>query len=149
MKNAFEQIYGAPFLARLLFVEIGTSRPTIFFWKWNTTAPLICAQVTEATGLLPFWPRPKSRPNEMAEFLSKRFQSGKDLPATLDLALDAWTVGQLKTDEAMPGDDEIRRQRSERLGRGTISAAVLERNTNRAVRYRAVEASDLAPLIAK
>src|SRR5438309_11161264 len=25
MKNAFEQIYGAPFLARLLFVEIGTS----------------------------------------------------------------------------------------------------------------------------
>jgi hypothetical protein len=26
---------------------------------------------------------------------------------------------------------------------------VLERNTNRAVRYRAVEASDLAPLIAK
>jgi len=81
--------------------------------------------------------------------LSKRFQSAKNLPATLDLALDAWTVGQLKTDEAMPGDDEIRRQRSERLGRGTISAAVLERNTNRAMRYRAVEASDLAPLIAK
>src|SRR5213596_4248417 len=25
MKNAFEQIYGAPFLARLLFTEIGTS----------------------------------------------------------------------------------------------------------------------------
>jgi hypothetical protein len=49
----------------------------------------------------------------------------------------------------MTGDDEIRRQRSERLGNGTISAAVLERNTNRAVRYRAVEASDLAPLIAK
>jgi hypothetical protein len=83
------------------------------------------------------------------KFLSKRFQSAKDLPTTLDLALDAWAVGQLKTDEAMTGDDEIRRQRSERLGNGTISAAVLERNTNRAVRYRAVEASDLAPLIAK
>src|SRR5438105_8047612 len=25
MKNAFEQIYGAPFLARLIFVEIGSS----------------------------------------------------------------------------------------------------------------------------
>src|SRR6185503_18574389 len=91
----------------------------------------------------------KKSAKEMAEFLSKRFQSARDLPATLDLALDAWTVGQLQTDEAMTGDDEIRRQRSERLGNGTISAAVLERNTNRAVRYRAVEASDLAPLIAK
>src|SRR6476469_7351748 len=68
MKNAFEQIYGAPFLARLLFVEIGTSRPRIFFWKWNTTAPLICVQVREATGLLPFWPRPKSRPKRWQNF---------------------------------------------------------------------------------
>ena len=67
----------------------------------------------------------------MVEFLSKQFQSAKNLAETLDLALDAWTVGQLKADEAMPGDDEIRRQRSERLGNGTISAAVLERNTNR------------------
>ena len=51
--------------------------------------------------------------------------------------------------DAVPGDDEIRRQRSERLGNGTISAAVLERNANMAVRYRAVEANELAPLIAK
>ena len=85
----------------------------------------------------------------MTEFLRKRFQSGKDLSATLELALDTWTVGQLKTDEAMPGEDDIRRQRSERLGSGTISAAVLERDTNRAVRYRAADASELAPLIAK
>jgi hypothetical protein len=48
----------------------------------------------------------------------------------------------------MPGEDEIRRQRSERLGNGTISAAVLERHANMAVRYRAVDASELAPLIA-
>src|SRR6266513_2636805 len=31
----------------------------------------------------------KKSAKEMAEFLSKRFQSAKDLPATLDLALDA------------------------------------------------------------
>jgi len=49
----------------------------------------------------------------------------------------------------MPGEDDIRRQRGERVGSGTISAAVLERNTNRAMRYRAVDASELAPLIPK
>ena len=85
----------------------------------------------------------------MIEFLRKQFCSGKNLAETLELALDSWLIGQLKPDDAVPGDDEIRRQRSERLGNGTISAAVLERNAKMAVRYRAVEASELAPLIAK
>ncbi len=146
MKNAFEQIYGAPFLARLLFVEIGTSD---LFLEVEYDGAINLRSSDGGNRPFAVLASTKKSAEQMAEFLSKRFQSGKDLPATLDLALDAWTVGQLKTDEAMPGDDEIRRQRSERLGRGTISAAVLERNTNRAVRYRAVEASDLAPLIAK
>ena len=85
----------------------------------------------------------------MIEFLGKRFRGGKNLAETLALALDSWLIGQLKADDAVPGEDEIRRQRSERLGNKTISAAVLERNASAAVRYRAVEASELAPLIAK
>jgi len=85
----------------------------------------------------------------MTEFLGKQFRSGNNLAETLDLALDSWLIGQLKADDAVPMRDEIRRQRSERLGNGTISAAVLERNANMAVRYRAVDASELAPLIAK
>jgi proteasome alpha subunit len=149
MKNAFEQIYGAPFLARLLFVEIGTSPAEDLFLEVEYDGAINLRSSDGGNRPFAVLAATKKSAEQMAEFLSKRFQSGKDLPATLDLALDAWTVGQLKTDEAMPGDDEIRRQRSERLGRGTISAAVLERNTNRAVRYRAVEASDLAPLIAK
>lgn len=149
MKNAFEQIYGAPFLARLLFVEIGTSPAEDLFLEVEYDGAINLRSSDGGNRPFAVLAATKKAAKEMAEFLSKRFQSTKDLPATLDLALDAWTVGQLRTDEAMPGDDEIRRQRSERLGRGTISAAVLERNTNRAVRYRAVEASDLAPLIAK
>ena len=149
MKNAFEQIYGAPFLARLLFVEIGTSPAEDLFLEVEYDGAINLRSSDGGNRPFAVLAATKKSAEQMAEFLSKRFQSGKDLPATLDFALDAWTVGQLKTDEAMPGDDEIRRQRSERLGRGTISAAVLERNTNRAMRYRAVEASDLAPLIAK
>ena len=149
MKNAFEQIYGAPFLARLLFVEIGTSPADDLFLEVEYDGAINLRSSDGGNRPFAVLAATKKSAEEMAGFLSKRFQSAKDLPATLDLALDAWTVGQLKTDEAMTGDDEIRRQRSERLGSGTISAAVLKRNTNRAVRYRAVEASDLAPLIAK
>ena len=149
MKNAFEQIYGAPFLARLLFVEIGTSPAEDLFLEVEYDGAINLRSSDGGNRPFAVLAATKKSAKEMAEFLSKRFQSAKDLPATLDLALDAWTVGQLRTDEAMTGDDEIRRQRSERLGSGTISAAVLKRNTNRAVRYRAVEASDLAPLMAK
>jgi proteasome alpha subunit len=149
MKNAFEQIYGAPFLARLLFVEIGTSRADDLFLEVEYDGAINLRSSEGGNRPFAVLAATKKSAEQMAEFLGTRFQSAKDLPATLNLALDAWTVGQLKTDEAMPGDDEIRQQRSERLGSGTISAAVLERNTNRAVRYRAVEASDLAPLIAK
>ena len=149
MKNAFEQIYGAPFLARLLFVEIGTSPADDLFLEVEYDGAINLRSSDGGNRPFAVLAATKKSAEEMAGFLSKRLQSAKDLPATLDLALDAWTVGQLKTDEAMPGDDEIRRQRSERLGSETISAAVLERNTNRAVRYRAVEAIDPAPLIAK
>jgi proteasome alpha subunit len=149
MKNAFEQIYGAPFLARLLFVEIGTSPADDLFLEVEYDGAINLRSSDGGNRPFAVLAATKKSAEQIEEFLSKRFQSTKDLSATLDLALDAWTVGQLKTDEAMPGDGEIRRQRSERLGSGTISAAVLDRNTNRAVRYRAVEASDLAPLIAK
>lgn len=149
MKNAFEQIYGAPFLARLLFVEIGTSQADDLFLEVEYDGAINLRSSEGGNRPFAALAATKKSAEQMAEFLGTRFQSAKDLPATLNLALDAWTVGQLKTDEVTPGDDEIRRQRSERLGSGKISAAVLERNTNRAVRYRAVEASDLAPLIAK
>jgi len=148
MKNAFEQIYGAPFLARLLFVEIGTSPADDLFLEVEYDGAINLRSSDGGNRPFAVLAATKKSAEQMAGLLSKRFQSGKDLPATLDLALDAWTVGQLKTDEAMPGEEELRRQRSERLGSGTVSAAVLERNTNRAVRYRAVEASALAPLIA-
>jgi proteasome alpha subunit len=149
MKNAFEQIYGAPFLARLLFVEIGPSPADDLFLEVEYDGAINLHSSDRGNTPFAVLAATKKSAEQMAEFLSKRFHSGKNLSETLGLALDTWTVGQLKTEEAMPAEDEIRRQRSERLGSGTISAAVLERNTNLAVRYRAVEASELAPLITK
>ena len=149
MKNAFEQIYGAPFLARLLFVEIGISPADDLFLEVEYDGAINLRSNAEDNRPFAVLAATKKSAQQMAEFLSKRFQSARGLSASLDLALDAWTIGQSQIDEAMPEDDEIRRQRSERLGSGAISAAVLERNTNRAVRYRAVDASDLARLIEK
>src|SRR5438094_8768443 len=149
MKNAFEQIYGAPFLARLLFVEIGATPADDLFLEVEYDGAINLHPSNGGNTPFAVLAASKKSAEQMAEFLKKRFQGGKDLSATVELALDSWLIGQLKADDAVPGDDEIRRQRSERLGNGTISAAVLERNANMAVRYRAVEANELAPLIAK
>src|SRR2546423_11519123 len=126
MKNAFEQIYGAPFLARLLFVEIGAFPGEDLFLEMEYDGAINLRSSDGGNRPFAVLAATKKSAEQMAEFLSKRFQSGKDLAATLNLSLDAWIVGQLKTDEAMPGDDAIRRQRRERLGRGTISAAACE-----------------------
>jgi hypothetical protein len=149
MKNAFEQIYGAPFLARLLFVEIGATPADDLFLEVEYDGAIHLRSTNEGNRPFAVLAATKKSAERMIEFLRKQFRSGKNLAETLDLALDSWLIGQLKADDAVPGDDEIRRQRSERLGNGTISAAVLERNANMAVRYRAVEANELAPLIAK
>ena len=149
MKNAFEQIYGAPYLARLLFVEIGATPADDLFLEIEYDGAINLRSTNEGNAPFAVLAATKKSAAQMTEFLRKQFRGGKNLAETLELALDSWLIGQLKPDDAVPGGDEIRRQRNERLGNGTISAAVLERNANTAVRYRAVEANELAPLIAK
>ena len=149
MKNAFEQIYGAPFLARLLFVEIGTVPAEDLFVEIEYDGAINLHSNNGGNTSFAVLAATKKSAEQMAEFLGKQFRSGSTLTETLEVALDAWTVGQIKPDEQMPPTDEIRGQRSERLGNGTIAAAVLERSGNVAVRYRALGASDLTTLIAK
>ena len=38
LKAAFEQVYGAPYLARMLFAEIGETPADDLFLVWSTTA---------------------------------------------------------------------------------------------------------------
>ena len=149
MKNAFEQIYGAPFLARLLFVEIGATSANDLFLELEYDGAINLRPTNDGNAPFTVLAATKKSAEQMMEFLGRQFRSGANLPDTLALALDSWLIGQLKADDAVPTQDEIRRQRNERLGNGTISAAVLERNATMAVRYRAVGASELAPFIAK
>jgi proteasome alpha subunit len=149
MKNAFEQIYGAPFLARLLFVEIGATPADDLFLEIEYDGAINLHSKNGADRSFAVLAATKKSAEQMADFLGKEFRGDRSLAETLELALDTWTAGQVKPDEQMPAADEIRRQRSERLGGGRISAAVLERNASVAVRYRSVEAGDLAPLQAK
>src|SRR5437762_10007722 len=117
MKNAFEQIYGAPFLARLLFVEIGASPAGDLFLEVEYDGAINLHSSDGSNTPFAVLAATKKSAEQMAEFLRKRFQSGRDLSATLEIALDTCRAGQSKADEPMPGEDDIRRQRGERVGR--------------------------------
>src|SRR5947199_3703892 len=94
MKNAFERIYGAPFLARLLFVEIGTSPPEDLFLEVEYDGAINLHASNGGNTPFAVLAASKKSAEQMTEFLKKRFQSGRNLSATLDIALDTWTAGQ-------------------------------------------------------
>ena len=149
MKNAFEQIYGAPFLARLLFVEIGANPQDDLLLKIEYDGAINLHATNDGKNPFAVLAATKKSAEQMLEFLGGRFGPGKNLRETLELAANAWVIGQIKSDDSVPAEDELRRQRSERLANGAVSAAVLERNVNAPVRYRALDATELASVISR
>src|SRR5262249_60865590 len=96
MKNAFEQVYGAPFLARLMFAEIGSSPKEDLF---------LCVDYDGSISSDGPSPQPRQRfavlsPNKasgelMEKFLRQKHQTDAALPDAIAVAADAWSVGRM------------------------------------------------------
>ncbi len=149
MKNAFEQIYGAPFLARLLFAEIGATPEEDLFLRVEYDGAISQGKIS-GTHFAVLAATKKSA-EQMEQFLVAEHRGDETLGDALELALDAWTMGQKVVEEgsALPSREEIRAQRSELTRDGAIEAVVLDRSVRPAQQYRALGESELAPLTAK
>lgn len=144
MKNAFEQIYAAPFLARLLFAEIGAQPAEDFFlrveydgaistrgWKHSQSNGAVLGGTSAAT-------------EAMETFLQNEQGKPGKLADALELALDIWTVGQSTTAEMnVPTRADVRALRDERLQGRAIAAAVVERHVSAGVCYRALTQDEI------
>ncbi len=146
MKNAFEQIYGAPFLARLLFAEIGATADEDLFLRVEYDGAISPAKSGHKRAAV-LAPTAKSA-EQMEQFLEREHRGDEGLADALGLAFDTWTVGQkiLEEGNALPRREEVNAQRRERLGDGAIAAVVLERAARTAQQYRAVSEAELASL---
>lgn len=145
MKNAFEQIYGAPFLARLLFAEIGAMPEEDLFLTIEYDGAI--AQMKKANAAFAVLAGTKRAAAGMETFLSQSLRGDESLREALALALDAWNVGQAPADENAPAPEQLREQRQQHLNDG--AAALLERNGRAAVRYRTLVHEELSSLIAQ
>jgi proteasome alpha subunit len=146
MKNAFEQIYGAPFLARLLFAEIGPTPAEDLILRVEYDGA-ISQKKSGETGFAVLAGTKKSA-EQMEQFLQREHRSQEKLADAVELAFDTWTVGQKIADEPamLPTREEIRSQRSERAGDGAVEAIMLERKAHSAQQYRALSERELASL---
>jgi len=148
MKSAFEQVCGAPFLARLLFAEIGSSPKEDLFLRIDYDGAIaadgLTAQPRQRFAVL-------SGTRQSAELMEKFLQEAHVTDAALsdavNIALDAWSVGRMAMGEnpskELPDPAALRKHREEQLAGAGIEAAVLERDAKSALRYRILTDEEL------
>lgn len=154
LKTAFEQIYGAPFLARMIFAEVGATAAEDLFLRAEYDGA-ITANGPAAGATHPARFSVISGTNRgtglMEEFLRREHDAGCTLNRAMKLALDAWSVGNLPAPEdgeaEMPAHETIARHRTEELKSASVEASVLERNGASAIRYRALTSEELKALL--
>jgi len=83
----------------------------------------------------------------MEKFLQKAHVTDAALPDAVNTALDAWSVGRMAMGEnaskELPDPAAVRKHRDEQLAGAGIEAAVLERDTKSAIRYRILPDEEL------
>jgi proteasome alpha subunit len=153
MKSAFEQVYGPPYLARMLFAEVGDRPEEDLFLRVEYDGEIAANGATYAKARQDFAVLSGTQQSRelMEAFLSTQYAPDANLESALNSALDAWSIGHmtLQTSDTKepPERSAVRKHRQEQLGKTGIEAAVLERDAGRAIRYRSWSDNELRPLI--
>ncbi|HWL54583.1 MAG TPA: hypothetical protein VNQ90_19235 [Chthoniobacteraceae bacterium] len=147
LKEAFEQVYGAPFLVRLLFAELGRDdAPDLlvrldYDGSFKANGGVLSGKV-EPFAVVAGQPRSAAA---MEEYLRGRDCSSATLEEAKAIALDAWMIGSLVAaenrgaEEAAPLPDEaaIARHREKVLGgKAAVEVALLDRRAKTATTWR-------------
>jgi proteasome alpha subunit len=149
LKTAFEQVYGAPYLARLLFAEIGAKQENDLFLRLDYDGAIATNNATFAQTRQDFGAMSGTRQSTelMEKYLAAEHSAGATFDRALKLSLDAWTVGHLALGDGgvkeIPSREKILAERKERLRGAGIEAAILERDDKRAIRYRPLNESEI------
>jgi proteasome alpha subunit len=153
MKNAFEQVYGPPYLARMLFAEVGARPEDDLFLKVEYDGEIESNGATYARAQQDFAVLSGSRESGelMETFLKTEHKPYAGFEEVVKSALDAWSVGhmllQAGDSRQLPDRDAITQHRREQLALAAIEAAVLERRGNTTIRYRSLTDKELRSVI--
>jgi proteasome alpha subunit len=153
MKSAFEQVYGPPYLARMLFAEVGERPSEDLFLRVEYDGEIATNGATYAQVRQDFAVLSGTRQSGelMEAFLKTVHAPDASFEAALNSALDAWSIGHmtLQTNDAkeLPERAAVTKYRKEQLSNSGIEAALLERDSSRAIRYHSLSDTELRSLI--
>jgi len=139
LKAAFEQIYGPPYLARMLFAELGREGEANLFTRIDFDGTMHTSggphlRTFEDYGVLA---GTSAQAAAMEKHLAGITSAGMDLDEAIRTAFHAWTIGHLSREEgAPPSPEAIEIAKKEQLAAAVLEAAVLERGTRQAATYR-------------
>ena len=153
LKQAFEQIYGAPYLARILFAEVGASQDEDLFVRLDYDGAMHASGMSAGKRRESFGAIAGTRRGlEQVE----RILSGaktSNLKHALEAAIRAWGAGLYASDDDhadVPEDSALKEFVKLRLEQYTVEAALLERGVadSRAA-FVEVPESDMEAVLAK
>jgi proteasome alpha subunit len=132
LKQAFEQIYGPPYLARILFAEVGFAQDEDLFVRLDYDGSMHASAMNvgkrrESFGAIAGTRRGLER---IETFL--RGEDFSDLRGALRIAIRAWGQGLYAADQdhqEVPEDSVLKEFVKSKLEHYTIEAALLERRT--------------------
>ena len=142
LKNAFEQIYGPPFLARMLFAELGRNGDPDLLLQLDYDGSFhITGGAAAACGFAVISGKPHSS-SMMSEFLRGKKCAHLSAGEALPVALEAWAVGHLtlaREEGGLPSAEEIAAHQQEQLQVGTLEAVLLDRRATSNATFRPVK----------
>jgi proteasome alpha subunit len=159
LKAAFEQVYGPPYLARMLFVELGAEPAQNTFLRIDYDGAIQTNGTSFSRTRLQYAALSGTRPSaeQMERFLAREHKPDLSLEDALRLALDTWAAGYLGMDPEkdakgakgeIPATEKLRACGQEQLKDSTVEAAVLEAGSASNITYRTLTEAELSPLLA-
>ncbi len=164
IKQAFEEVYKAPFIVRILVAELGQKpeKDALLMINYDGT-------FEETTGRAVLAATPAVQ-TKMMSYLKEQQPAPPSLEQALDLALRTWAIGSLahQQDEAdqqaeakpqtsnagssaaaIPSSDTLIAHVRSIAGERTIECAILERQAPGTSKYRSLKPADLSRLLPK
>ncbi|MCX6966775.1 MAG: 20S proteasome subunit A/B [Verrucomicrobia bacterium] len=142
LKNAFEQIYGPPFLARMLFAELGRNGEPDLLLRLDYDGSFHTNSGTAAPERFATISGKEHSSKMMTQFLSGKKYAHLTSAEALPLALDSWAVGHLtlaRDEGEIPSQEEIAAHRQEQLRAGTLEAVLLDRRSPAHATFRTLK----------
>jgi proteasome alpha subunit len=154
LKAAFEQIYGPPFLARLLFAELGRGDAPNLFLRLDYDGSIRTngggfGRTFEDFGVIA---GKQHATAQMEASLREHRHSELGLAEALRLAAHTWSIGHLalssETDAAAPDAARVSEHLREQLTHASVEAAVLEKTAPLPATFRVLIEKEVRASIA-